>query len=174
MENLSPAASTPVPSHLVDANLLRLENQFKSGANWFYWIAALSLVNSMVQAFGGTFGFVVGLGITQVFDAVGRGAAEAGGAIGTVVRGFAFVLDLFAAGVFALFGFLARKRMRWAFVVGMALYALDGLLFLLVGDLLGVAFHAFALFGIFVGLRAHRALQETGVRRGAAGVRSAA
>jgi hypothetical protein len=173
MQNPS-AAATAASSPLVDPNLLRLENQCKSGANWFYWIAALSLVNSMVQAFGGTFGFVVGLGVTQVFDAVGRAAAETGGSVGTAVRGAAFVLDLFAAGVFALFGFLAGKRMGWAFVVGMALYALDGLLFLLVGDILSIAFHAFALVGIFVGLRAQRALREADARQEAAGTRSAA
>ena len=35
-------------------------------ARWFYWIAALSLVNSAVVIFGGQFHFVVGLGVTSV------------------------------------------------------------------------------------------------------------
>ncbi|MCP4560303.1 MAG: hypothetical protein GY837_07230, partial [Bosea sp.] len=37
---------------------------FRSGANWFYWIAGLSIANSLVILFQGEWGFVVGLGIT--------------------------------------------------------------------------------------------------------------
>ena len=35
--------------------------QLKSGANWFYWIAGLSLINSAIFVFGGNVNFIAGL-----------------------------------------------------------------------------------------------------------------
>lgn len=157
-ENVQPtgAVVTEDPA----AEKLKLVNQHRGGANWFFWIAGLSLVNSIVILVGGGWSFVVGLGITQVFDAVAAAAVEEGmaGASGTVL-GIVFLLDLAVAGVFVLFGVLARKGYVWAFVVGMVLYGLDGLLFLLVQDWLSIAFHAFALVGLFGGLSAWKKLQ---------------
>ena len=40
---------------------LRLENQFKSGAGWFFIIAGLSIVNSIIILSGGSWSFIVGL-----------------------------------------------------------------------------------------------------------------
>ncbi|HSA92971.1 MAG TPA: hypothetical protein VLE48_08170 [Terriglobales bacterium] len=132
---------------------LRTENQFKSGANWFFWIGGLSLINTIVGLTGAQWGFIIGLGITQLVDAIAQGT----GAVGTVA---AVVVDLFVVGVFVLFGVCARKMQTWAFVVGMVLYALDGLLFLLAMDFLGIGFHAFALYQIYRGLAARNELSE--------------
>lgn len=126
---------------------LRLEAQLKSGANWFFVIATLSVVNSMILLLGGTFNFIVGLGLTQLVTFLAREASMAG-------KGLAVTLTLLAACVFVLFGVLARQRMQWAFVVGMVLYGLDGLLFVLVQDWLGIGFHGFALYGIYKGMQA--------------------
>lgn len=135
----------------------KLESQLASGANWFFWIAGLSLINSIVLLSGGQWSFVVGLGITQVADAIGAAVVqEVGGGVGLRTAVFAF--DAFVAGVFVLFGVLARKRHTWAIATGMVLYAADGLLFLLVADWLSLGFHAFALFGLFGGLTASRKL----------------
>jgi len=41
-----------------------LQNQAKSGANWFYWIAGASLVNTIIFLFNGRVSFIIGLGIT--------------------------------------------------------------------------------------------------------------
>ena len=46
--------------------------QLKSGASWFYWIAGLSLINSISAASGSSWRFIVGLGITQIFDEFGN------------------------------------------------------------------------------------------------------
>jgi hypothetical protein len=135
--------------------LLQLQSRHANGANWFFWIAALSLINSVIVHAGGEWSFVVGLGITQFIDAVAAVVAvEAGAEAGVFATGFAFAADLVVAGAFVLFGVLARKRHGWAFVLGMVLYGLDGLLFLLVGDWLSIAFHVFALFGLGSGLAA--------------------
>jgi uncharacterized membrane protein HdeD (DUF308 family) len=67
----------------------------------------------------------------------------------------ALVFDFIAAGVFALVGYFASKHHPWAFILGMALYALDALVFLLLmiyaadtGLIIALAFHAYALFQI--------------------------
>jgi hypothetical protein len=74
------------------------------------------------------------------------------------------VLDLIingiVAGVFVLFWQFARKGQKWAFVVGMVLYAADGLLLVLLKDILSVAFHAYALYRISGGLKALPVLQR--------------
>ena len=47
----------------------------------------------------------------------------------------------------------ARKGQRWAWYLGMALYAVDGLLLLLFKDYLAIAFHAYALYRMSSGLK---------------------
>ncbi|HWX18423.1 MAG TPA: DUF4339 domain-containing protein [Candidatus Binatia bacterium] len=121
----------------------------KSGASWFYVVAVLSLVNTITAFIGMPIRFIVGLGITQVIDEFGS-TVDGGGKI------VALLLDLLAAGVFVLFGIFANKAHKWAFIVGMVLFALDGLIFLLTQSWLGVAFHAFVLFCLFRGFRACR------------------
>src|SRR5690348_7668634 len=79
-----------------------------SGAKWFYWIAALSMVNSLVAVFGGNFHFVLGLGITSVVDELAKRAGSAGTILDFVINGF-------VAGVFVLFGIFAVKGQKWAF-----------------------------------------------------------
>ncbi|HTC93295.1 MAG TPA: hypothetical protein VK699_07580 [Terriglobales bacterium] len=116
------------------------------GASWFFWIAALSIVNSIISMSGGGWHFIVGMGITQVVDGIGSLTGSSGTAI-------AFVINLFIAGIVALFGVFARKGQKWAFLVGMILYALDGVLLLVASDFLSVAFHAYALFSIFRGFK---------------------
>ena len=123
-----------------------------SGAKWFYWIAALSMVNSLVAVFGGNFHFVLGLGITSVVDEVARRAGSAGTVLDFVINGF-------VAGVFVVFGMFAVKSQKWAFYLGMGLYVLDGLLLLIGQDILSVGFHAYALFYIYRGLAAVNQVQ---------------
>jgi hypothetical protein len=152
----SPSAPAPHPPAAAPAgpsvDQLRLANTARSGAGWFYWIAGLSVINSIATLSGSSWGFIIGLGITQVFDAL---ASNLGGS-GKLV---ALVLDLLAAGVLVVFGVFANKGRAWAFVVGMILYALDGLIFLVVGDWLSVGFHVFALFCILAGFSANQKLR---------------
>ena len=137
----------------VDGALVELEKRLKSGGSWFYWIAGLSLVNSIAAFTGSEYGFIVGLSITQVID---RLMQSAGGNARVIV----LVLDIIAAGIFVLFGVFACKRQVWAFVVGMVLYAGDTLLTMILGLWLGVAFHAWVLFSLFIGLKAAMQLNK--------------
>src|SRR5215467_594743 len=76
----------------------------QSGANWFFWIAGLSLVNSVILMVGGKWSFLAGLGVTQIIDALAGALSDKLGAGATA---FALFLDLCAAGVIVLFGVLA-------------------------------------------------------------------
>lgn len=49
----------------------------KRGAGWFDWIAALSIVNSLISLFGGNWHLVLGLGITDPMRPSVAAAAEA-------------------------------------------------------------------------------------------------
>ena len=60
--------------------------------------------------------------------------------------------------VFAVMGQRAVQGHRWAFLLGMVLFALDGALFVLIQDWVGVGFHAFALLMIGRGYAAARQL----------------
>jgi hypothetical protein len=130
--------------------------RLKSGASWFYWVAGLSLVNSVVAFTGSSWRFLFGLGVTQVIDAATEQMGSAG-------KGVALGLDLLVIGILVLIGVFANKAQTWAFIVGMALLALDGIVFVLNSDWLGVGFHAFVLFCIFRGFQACRQLRSNGV-----------
>jgi len=131
---------------------VNLERQFKGGADWFFWIAGLSLVNTVIMLAGGNLNFVIGLGVTQLVDGIA-------GHFGGVAKFLALGFDLFVACAFAGFGILARKKYNWAFITGMILYAFDGLLFFLVFDLLAIGFHVFVLYCLFTGLKANNKLR---------------
>ena len=132
---------------------LKNEATLKSGAGWFYWIAGFSLVNSAIMFCGGDSGFVIGLGITILADAIGR-------ELGTVGIVLAVVFDLIVAGGVVALGVWAGKRKKWAFIVGMILYGLDGLLLLAAQDFLSAGFHGFALYCIFGGYQALRRMHR--------------
>jgi hypothetical protein len=125
----------------------------KGGANNFYWIAGLSIVNSLISIFGGGVVFVIGLGVTLIIDAITQSVAqEVGG--GFMVLGMGLLFSLIFDAVFAAFGFFAGKGHRWAFIVGMFLYGLDALLMLVFQDWLGFGFHLYFMWGIWQGFAA--------------------
>jgi hypothetical protein len=90
--------------------------------------------------------FIFGLGITQVVDAISHQAGSAGQVLDLVINGM-------IAGVFALFWHFARTGAKWAWITGMALYLLDGLILLPFGDYLGLAFHAYVLYRLYSGFK---------------------
>ena len=63
---------------------LKVQGQFKSGADWFFWIAGLSIINSIILLAGGQWSFIVGLGITQIIDTIGLEIAKQAGVIGNI------------------------------------------------------------------------------------------
>ncbi|HYE11767.1 MAG TPA: hypothetical protein VEF53_16500 [Patescibacteria group bacterium] len=138
-------------------NKLRLESRLRSSAHWFYWIAGLSLINTIVVLTGGSLNFIFGLGATQIIDSFAYYFAPEYGSFITYI---AVALDVFIACVFILIGKFAGKRKKWAFITGMILYVLDGLVFLIWADYLSLGFHGFALYSIYLGLPAIKDLAE--------------
>jgi hypothetical protein len=154
------ATATPGPIHVgMPAHDPELEKRVKNGVSWLYWIAALSLVNSVSALFGSDWRFIIGLGITQFIDAFAMGFGSGGKVV-------AFVLDLVAAGILVVLGIFANKYHGWAAIVGIVLLALDGLIVALAalgsgeGSLwISFAVHVWAIVMIFRGFQASRALR---------------
>ena len=135
--------------------LAQLKQAYKTGANWFYWIAALTIITSLITFGGGGWRFFISLGSTQIIDGIAQGlSTELGGATKVI----ALILDLIVTGLFVLFGWLANQKHLWAFAVGMVAFALDGLVLLPFGDWIGVIAHAVVLFFLFRGFQAGRSL----------------
>lgn len=141
-----------------DAVVAEQRRQAHSGANWFFWIAAFSIINSVVLLSNGQWSFLIGLGVTQLIDGIAGSAAAQLGGTATVI---ALVLDAMVAGFFIVMGLMSRRGFGWAFLLGMAMYALDALLFLFVKDWLSIAFHAFVLYCIYRGFTANGKLRQS-------------
>ena len=154
MSNLLGLEEESKQNAAIEQNSDELVAQVKSGANWFYWIAGLSVVNSLIYIAGSSVAFLAGLGITQLADAFVDVAIENGAPSALKIVTVAF--SLVAVVVFGLFGYFANKRWASVFGVGIVLYVLDGLLLLLLGIFASAAFHAFALFFIIRGFLACR------------------
>jgi len=137
-------ARTAMPPGIVDP---MTERRIRLSGQLFYWIAGFSLFNTFAAKSGGIV-FVIGLGITQLIDAV---AVQMG-----LTSAIASVINVLIAGLFALLGVFASKRHGWSFMIGMILYALDGLIFLRFSMWFGLAFHAYFLYRLFIGWKATR------------------
>jgi multisubunit Na+/H+ antiporter MnhG subunit len=160
---MSLQTGAPAPAVEVDAASQQLARGVKGGANWYFYIGALSLINSVLLLIGDESTFLVGLGITQVVDVlIQLLRPELSQSLGMVLVALGFVINLVIIGMFVAFGFLARAGRGWAFLVGMALYLFDGILVLVFGDLLAAGFHLFALVMLGLGYRALRAQQAAG------------
>ena len=159
-----PQASEPAPQPFQNqyqtamrGEIIIKMRQLNSGANWFNWIAGLSMVNTLIAISGSHWNFLAGLGSTQIVTAI---ATLPKLNLGTAGIAIAIIFNLIISGILALFAYFAKKRQTWAFLVGMILYAVDGLIFLLGMDLLSIGFHIFALFFIFKGFQACREINQ--------------
>ncbi len=150
--------STPSPEEQQRLNAMMavatLQRRVKSGASNFYWIAGMSVINSLIYIFGAGLTFVIGLGITQLIDGFAHGLAIRLPGNEILLRGFGLLIDILIAGVFVAFGYFAAKGHKVVFIVGMVLYGVDALLMLAFADWVGFLFHLFFLFLLFGGLQA--------------------
>ena len=146
MSTQAPPPAAPSPSQIALASPV-----IRSGARWFWWIAGLSIVNIVLFQTGSKTSFVLGLGITAMSDAAFVNQKAIG-----------FVIDALAVGFFVLMGAQAARGKLMAFYIGLAIYALDALIYVNFQDWMPVAFHALAFFFIAKGAIALRAaLQQT-------------
>ena len=109
---------------------------------------------------GGDSHFIVGLAITAIVDAIASGVGKQNPEAASTLMIVAIGFSVFVAIMCVIFGWLSRKRLLWIFGIGMFLYLLDGLLYLLIGDYLSGAFHGYALYSMFTGFNAYRQLNK--------------
>jgi hypothetical protein len=141
--NVAPAT----PSGPIDlAAIAQANPAIIRGARWFWWVAGLSLINTILAHSESRISFVIGLGFTLVVDAMLQKAIIV-----------ALIIDALAIGFFFGAGWFAGKGRLWAFVLGIVAYTGDLLLCLTAKDWMMIGFHAFALFQIGSGAMALRA-----------------
>jgi hypothetical protein len=126
-------------------NLAVLKQHLANGANWFYWIAGLSLINLLIAIAGGKIHFIVGSSFVEVCS----GVAEAAGPI---LKSLAFIFSFLILGFYLFLGRYANRAAKWAFIIGMVIYGIDGLVYLLVEDFLPAAFHGYVLYKLYTGM----------------------
>lgn len=115
------------------------------GANWFYWVGGLSLVNTALYFLNLGVVFPIGLGIGQLLTYL----IDEGSSVVLIVAGLLYVISI---GIFLASGFFASKGMRVFFIIGIATYVIDSLIIvgfmLLAGELaliIDLGFHVFVL-----------------------------
>jgi hypothetical protein len=134
--------------------------------SWFAFIAALSVVNTVLTLANVEWGFVIGLGVTQIVDAIIWGVrTEADPATATIITIVGLLVNLFIIGLVMVVWWLSGRGSTRAYLVGMICYALDGLIFVVVGDWFGVAFHVFFLIGMWKGYGMLRAFAAERARQ---------
>jgi hypothetical protein len=149
----------PAPSLLLERDVIdiqsTLDSRVRAGANWFYCIGALSLLNTALTLSRTSITFFAGLGVTQISDALAtmmRQRAEP--EMAWLPGALALLFGSAAAGLFFVVGKMANEQRRGVFVLGMLLYAADGLILLPFGSVAPFVIHLFALYAIFRGYRA--------------------
>ncbi|MEZ5358389.1 MAG: hypothetical protein R3F48_06115 [Candidatus Zixiibacteriota bacterium] len=147
----TPSIKTP------SVDRIALRAKIKTSANWFYWLAGLSVLNTILVHSGVEIAFIFGLGFTQVADGIVLGLIEA--TQSSIIMIVGMMISMMIAGAFALFGFLANKHQKLGFLVGLIFYCLDALIFLLFAEWISFGFHIFALWRISSGYKALSKLQ---------------
>ena len=82
---------------------------------------------------------LLGLGVTDIVNLVLRNGNNSGQVAGLVVTGL-------AAAFYWAMGHFAKQGQRWAVILGMFFYLLDGGICLILQIWLSAAFHAYVLF----------------------------
>ncbi len=129
-----------------------------AGANWFFWLAILSAVNSLIVYYFGIRNTPIAFGLTQWFD--GTNGPLTGEGVNPPLHTSGLIVDLLIAAGFAGFGLLARRGNDIAFLLGIFLYVVDALLSLFLKDFFGFCFHLVGFFFLFRGLLASRHVRE--------------
>jgi len=123
----------------------------QNDANYFFWAAGLAATSSGILPI--TIHFLINIG---VFDLLGAYGTRFGGNLHTVAEGTVVMWILALCGL----GFAARKGYRWAFFLGIALYALDMLALLMAFSVWAFGVHGFFVYRWFQGQKALGELNE--------------
>ena len=126
------------------------------GANWFFWLAILSAINTLIVYQYQTPNTPIALAITQWLDGTSAG-------LNPTMSNKSLIINLLIAGALAGFGLLARRGSDLAFVLGIFLYVVDAMLAIGLRDVFGFGVHLIGVFFLFKGLLASRHVRENAV-----------
>lgn len=132
----------------------RRTSRLKTGANCFYWIAAVSAINTVIFWSSQPIRFLDSLGVAQLINLFARGLMQQLTKLAVIPEVAAIALNLLIALGLVALGIYAHKANKVVFIAGFALYTLDMLIVARNLDLLSVAFHILMLYGLYLGLRA--------------------
>lgn len=118
------------------------------GIDWFKWIAILSAVNTGLFLFKTNTFFIFGLGITQVVNALSSVFSET---YGSSIMYIGLIINLLISLLYYFFYKRAMKLNRVPFMIGIILYAVDALLFVVVQDYMSLLFHTYVLYRFIKG-----------------------
>jgi len=117
----------------------------RAGARWFFWIVALIFADSVLVTFGSNVHRFTGLGLTALVDGLGK--ADGTATLHVIVNGW-------VATAFLFLGYCAADGHKWAFILGLAAYAVDAAILVGSYHYLGVALHTLILVAILRGFAA--------------------
>lgn len=162
MEN--PQQPSPFPqSQPINPQPLNKKSSSSDGPGTFYYIAGISLLNSILIVF--KISFYGSLGITTLISGIGLYlAGYNGGTMSFIINGIAFAINAVIAGIVAGFGYLSGKGHAWAYVVGMITYTVDALIMLWIGDWIEVLIHIYVLYLLWKGWSNLRKINATIVK----------
>jgi hypothetical protein len=130
-----------------------LASAARSGAHWFYWIAALSVINLVLNAVHSPVSLALGLGITDLIYYLSQDTAE--DAILKMPPHLVLGLEIGLIVMTCALGWVSSLGYRYIFLLGILLIALDGLLFIFpFFSVVGLGVHAYAVYSMGLGLLA--------------------
>lgn len=127
------------PIDRVEEEKARFFANFKSGVSWFFWLAAISLVNMVLQYTSkgeSPIRFAVGFSVIKWLETNSvTFIKNVSPTVSATIVGVLFIVILVGLGL------LARRRNKMAFIAGTLLYALDIFPGVLLSDMYAVVFH---------------------------------
>jgi hypothetical protein len=117
-----------------------IKDKVRKSAFWFFAIAGLSIINTILLTRGVY--FVLGLATSQLLDSYFIGVTGKPN----------LLLSLIPPAIFCLLGFFGLRLNRWAFISALILYFIDSIIYALLTEWIALAFHAFILYQLYLGI----------------------
>ncbi|BCM93918.1 hypothetical protein IAD21_05813 [Abditibacteriota bacterium] len=134
--------------------LAALVKTHSRGANWFFWIVGLSLVNAFLISGGSDKVMAIGANATLIMDYIAKEEIAKSASMAGTLRGVEVIFDVLVLGFYAFCGLMAVRGRVWGFYVGMTVFALDTIVSVISVDVIGGLLHAWALFCMWQGVSA--------------------
>lgn len=127
---------------------IKLNEILVNGANWFYLIGVLSLINALLSLSNKNIRFIFGLISTDFFILLSKLTK-----LQNIKLTF-YVITFILCAFFIIIGYLGNKQKKWCFIVGGILYSADTVLLLLFKNYHDIFWHIIAIYAIFKGFTA--------------------